>query len=113
MLVPLGQMREPVIILTPVRSTDESGGETLIYTESDPVFVALRSLTTTEGVQFGQVNAAVTHVLFGNWNDLAQLASNQRIRVVETNQEFDIAGAPINSPKRDWTKLTLVWRENG
>lgn len=110
MLVPLGQMRDPAVILTPQRSVDSSGGEVIEYVASEPIYIALRALTTTEGVQFGQVNADITHVCFGHWHDLAALSSTQRIRVEETGDEYDIAGAPVNDPKRGWSKLTLVLR---
>lgn len=113
MLVPLGQMRDPAKIITPTRVNDASGGETVTYVEGDTIFVALRALTTSEAVSFGQVNASITHVLFGHWGDLNAINSKQRIRLVESGAEFDVAGGPINSPKRDWTKLTLVSRENG
>lgn len=114
MLTPLGQMRDPVIVLTPVRSVDASGGETLTYTEGDPVFIALRPVTTSEGVKFGQVDADISHIAFGHWGDLSALGATQRIRMVEDpTQEFDIVGLPVNSPKRNWTRLHLVMRDNG
>ena len=114
MLTPLGQMREPIVVLTPTRTSDESGGEEIAYSAGDPIFVSLRSLTTREGVQFGQVNADISHIAFGHWGDLNALTAKNRIRMVEdATTEFDIAGGPINSPKRDWTRLTLIRRENG
>lgn len=113
MIPPIGQMREPAVLLTPVRSVDEAGGEIVTYVEGNPIFVALRALTTTEGVQFGQVNADITHVCFGHWADLNALVSTQRLRIVETQQDFDIAGLPINDPKRAWARLNLVHREHG
>lgn len=113
MFVPLGEMREAVVTLTPTTIFDESGGETVEYVESDPIFVAIRALTAKETQSFGQLNANITHVCFGHWGDLNALAGDTRIRMVESSQEFDIDGLPINSPKRDWSKLTLVYRENG
>lgn len=113
MLTPLGEMRTPVRIITPTRVNDASGGETVTYVEGDMIFAAVRAVSTSEATQFGQVNAAVSHVLFGHWHDLSQITSKQRVRIVETDEEFDITGGPINSPKRDFTKLQLVLRENG
>ena len=113
MLVPLGQMREPAVILTPVRATDAYGGESITYTESACIFVALRSVSTAEGVQFGQMNADITYVLFGHWTDLNAVTSANRIKIVETLATFDINGGPINDPKRSFTRLNLVARENG
>ena len=114
MLVPVGQMRDAVLILTPVVGIDNSGGEVITYTVGDPIFVALRAVTTREGVQFGQMNADVTNIVFGHWGDLNALTANNRIRLYEDETiEFDMAGSPINSPKRDWTRLHLIRRENG
>lgn len=113
MLVPIGEMREAAVILTPVRTADASGGEVVNYTESDPIFVAVRSLSTKEAVQFGQMDSDINHVCFGHWAALNQLTATNRLRLLETNQEFDISGSPINDPKRSWTRLHLVSRENG
>ena len=113
MRIPIGEMREPVIVLTRVRTSDESGGEVITYTESDPIFVSIRGMSTNEAVQLGQVNAEITHVCFGHWESLNQLVSTDRIRHLESGQEYDIAGAPINDPKRSWSRLNLVSRENG
>lgn len=114
MLVPVGQMRDAVLILTPVVGVDTSGGEIVTYTVGDPIFIALRSLTTREGVQFGQMNADVTHIAFGHWGDLNTLTSTNRIRSYEDESiEYDMSGPPINSAKRDWTRLHLIRRENG
>lgn len=112
MLAPIGEMREQVVILTPVRSVDASGGETFTYTESDPLFVSLRPMNAAESVQFQQVDAEVTNVCFGHWQSLNQVGSNNRIKILETGQEFDINGGPINDPKRAWTRLNLIAREN-
>ncbi len=113
MRAPLGEMREQVAVLTPIRAVDESGGEVITYAESDPTFVSIRGLTTNESIQFGQVNADISHVCFGHYESLNQLTSKNRIRVLETLQEFDINGGPINDPKRSFTRLNLVLRENG
>jgi len=113
MLVPISEMREPVVIRIPVTTIDESGGEVQGYADSDPLFVSVRALSARESQQFGQLNADITHVFFGHWHDLGALDSDARLRMIETEQEFDIVGPPINSPTRDWTKLTLVYRENG
>lgn len=114
MIIPLGEMRFPALILTPVRVADQSGGEEISYTESDPVWLALRSVSTNERVQFGQLAADISHVAFGHWSDLNGLTAEHRIRSFEdASLEFDISGGPINSPKRDHTRLNLVQRENG
>lgn len=114
MLTPLGQMRDPVVILTPARSTDTSGGEEITYTAGNPIFIALRATTTTEALQFGQISADVTHIAFGHWGDLQALTAKHRVRLYEdADVEFDIAGDPINSPKRAWARLNLVLRANG
>jgi len=113
MLIPLGEMREVAVLLTPVMGVDEFGGEEITYVESHQFFIALRSVTATEAVQFGQVNSSVNYIAFGHWTDLAGVVSNQRLKIVETGIEYDITGPPINSPDRDWSKLQLVARENG
>lgn len=113
MLTPIGAMREPVVVLTPVRTADGSGGEVVTYTPSDPIFVSIRATTTNESVQFKQVGADINHVLFGHWPDLNQIKATHRIRIIESSQEFDIDGGAINDPKRAWTRLNLKLRENG
>lgn len=113
MQVPIGEMRESVAILTPTLQRDESGGEETVYVEGNPIFVAIRGTTAREIESFGQVNGDISHICFGHWADLGAVSSKSRIRILESGQEFDIAGPPVNSPTRDWTKLTLVWRENG
>jgi head-tail adaptor len=112
MLAPIGEMREQAVVLTPVRTVDSSGGEVITYAESDPFFISLRSLTTNESVQFGQINSEVSHVAFGYWHDLNTITAINRIRIVETQQDFDIDGDPINDPKRAYTRLNLVMRSN-
>ena len=112
MLVPLGEMREPVRILTPIRTVDEAGGEVWGYGESECIFMSIRGLSGSESLQFGQVNAKITNVGFGHYIDLFSISAKERIKMVETGQEFDIAGPPVNDPKKAWTKLTLVYREN-
>lgn len=113
MQVPIGEMREPVSILTPVRTTDASGGEVISYTESEPHFVSIRALSTAEAVQFDQINASISHVCFGHYEPLSQLDAKNRIKLLETDQEFDINGGPIKDPKRGWARLNLISRENG
>lgn len=113
MIIPLGQMRDPVVILTPVRGTDESGGEDITYTAGDPIFLALRSITTREGIQFGQMNSDVSHIAFGHWFDLNTLTSEHRVRSLEDETvEYDIDGGPVNDASRGFTRLKLVRREN-
>lgn len=112
MLTPIGEMREPVLLLTRQRTTDEAGGEVLAYSESDPIFVAIRATNTLEQTQFNQVNADVSHLCFGHFQDLNGVASTTRIRELETGTEYDIAGLPINDPNKAWTKLMLVLRDN-
>lgn len=112
MQVPIGEMREPVVIMTPVLTIDESGGEYFTYTETGPLFVSIRAISTNEAIQFSQVNAEISHVCFGHWHDLNALSATNRVRMVETLQEFDIAGGPINDPKRAYSRLNLVYREN-
>jgi hypothetical protein len=113
MLIPLGQMRDPAVVLSPTRSVDEFGGEIIEYTESDLIFIGLRAVTTAEAVQFDQMNATTNFICFGHWHDLGLLTSQDRIRLAETDEEFDINGAPINDPKKGFTRLNLVLRENG
>lgn len=113
MLIPLGEMREIVVVRLPVTTVDASGGEVQGYSESDPIYVSIRSLNSREFASYGQVNGEISHMCFGHYNDLNAIGSDCRIRNVETDQEFDISGPPVNSPKRDWSKLTLIYRENG
>ncbi len=112
MRTPIGEMREPAVVLTPITTVDSSGGEVQGYGASDPIFVSIRAMTAREAEQFGQIDGQVSHVCFGHWPDLNGIRSDARLRLVETSQEFDIVGPPLNSPERDWTKLTLVYREN-
>ena len=77
------------------------------------MFAAVRGLSTSEAIQFGQLNSDVSHVLFGHWQSLNQVTSKDRIKMLETGQTFDINGGPINDSKRSWTRLNLVLRENG
>jgi len=113
MQIPIGEMRESVVLLTPVLSRDESGGEVKTYTESPPFYVAIRALNARETLSYGQINADISHVCFGHYFDLVTIGSNALLRVKETGQEFDVIGPAVNSPDRDWSKLTLVWREHG
>lgn len=112
MITPIGEMREQVVVLTPVRTVDQSGGEVIGYGASDPIFVAIRSVSTREAVQFGQISSEVSHVCFGHWQSLKEITAEDRLRIVESDQEFDIAGDAINDPKRAWTRLHLVARSN-
>jgi len=112
MRIPIGEMRESVSVLTRVRTADASGGESITYTEGDPIFVSVRALSTAEAVQFGQVNADITHVCFGHYESLSQLDATNRIKLLETDQEFDINGGPLNDPKRAWTRLNLILRDH-
>ena len=114
MITPLGEMRFPALILTPVRLVDQSGGEEITYTAGDQIWLALRSVSTGERVQFGQLAADISHVAFGHWADLNSVTAKHRVRSFEdASLEFDVSGGPINSPKRDHTRLNLVQRENG
>lgn len=112
MQVPIGEMREPVVVLTPTTVIDEAGGETTTYVPGPTVFAAIRPLTAREVTQFGQINASVTHALFGHYQVFKSVKADYRIRVIEDSTEFDIIGPPLNSPKRDHTKLMLELREN-
>lgn len=113
MLLPIGEMREVVVIRTPTVTRDDAGGQETTYIESDPLYVSLRAVGSREAIQFGQVNAEVTHVIFGHWHDLSGLPSDARIRLVEDDTEFDVIGLPINDPKRAFTRLNVLRRENG
>lgn len=112
MKTPIGEMREPAAIQTPTRTTDESGGDVISYADGDCIFLAIRAIGSREMMEFAQVNAEVSHVCFGHWCDLYDVSSKQRIKVLETGQTFDIAGPPMNDPKRAWSRLNLIWREN-
>ena len=113
MQIPIGEMREPVSILTRVRGTDASGGEVITYTEGDPHFVSIRAMSTNEAVQLGQVNSAITHVCYGHYQSLNALDATNRIKRLETDEEFDINGGPLNDTKRAFTRLNLILRDNG
>lgn len=113
METPLGEMRESVAILTPNLLIDDAGGQDTVYDESDPIFVSIRPLTSTEATQFAQVNANISHVIFGHYGELNAVSPDSRLRWLEFGIDFEIAGAPINSPNRDWTKLTAIRRFNG
>lgn len=113
MLIPLGEMRDEATVLTPVRTTDEAGGEVITYQPGDPIFIALRATGSNEAVQFTQMAVDVTHVVYGHWFDLNAINGEQRLRLEESGQEFDIVGAAINDPKRAWTRLNVVLRVNG
>lgn len=113
MITPIGEMREQVVVLIPVRTIDPSGGEVVGYSSSDPMFVAIRSVSSREAVEFGQMSSEVSHICFGHWHSLNQITAKDRIRIIESDQEFDIAGDAINDPKRAFTRLNLVYRPNG
>ncbi len=112
METPLGEMREAVAILTPKTVIDEAGGQDTEYVEGDPIFVSIRPLTSTEVTQFAQVNADISHVIFGHYAELNAVPADSRIRWLEFGIDFDIGGGPINSPNRDFTKLTAIQRSN-
>lgn len=112
MRTPIGEMREMARVLTPTTTKDAAGGEVNTYAEGSPIFVALRPASAREAIQFGQVNAEVSHVLFGHWHDLNALQSTARIRLIESGAEFDVVGPPMNDPQRAWTRLNVVQREN-
>lgn len=113
MLTPIGQMREIVAVLSPTTTVDESGGEVTTYKQSPSANAAVRSVSTKEAVQFGQINAEVTHVLFGHWYDFHATPPEAKIRDLETDEEYEIIGGPINDSKKGWTRLNLVRRFNG
>lgn len=113
MLTPIGEMREVVAILTPIAGTDSAGGQSTTWVAGDPLFVALRSPTSREAVQFGQTNADISHVIFGHWHDLNALVSDTRLRNLETDIEYEVVGLPQNDPKRAWSRLNVIHRENG
>ncbi len=113
METPLGEMREAVAILSPELLIDEAGGQDTVYIENDPIFVSIRPLTSTEQTQFAQVNADISHVIFGHYNELCDVRADARIRWLEFSVDFDIAGQPINDPQRAFTKLTAIRRFNG
>lgn len=112
MLTPIGEMREPARILTQITTVDASGGEVQGYGQSDVLWISVRAMSTKEGQAFNQVEAEVSHVAFGHYGDLASVTSKDRVRLEETGEEFDIVGAPVKSPVKDWIKLNLLWREN-
>ncbi len=113
METPLGEMRESVAILTPKTVIDDAGGQDTQYEESDPIFVSIRPLTSTEATQFAQVNADISHVIFGHYAELSEVTADSRLRWIEFCIDFDISGSPTNSPNRDFTKLTAIRRFNG
>ncbi len=112
MRIPLGELREPVIIRSPTVVTDEAGGESVTYTESPQTWAAIRPASAKEGREQQQMNASSTHILFGHWQDFSRVTSEDRIRNLDTGEEFDIVGPPLNNPARDHTKLNLLLREN-
>lgn len=113
MLTPIGEMRDVIAVLTPTTTIDASGGEVTTYAQGDPLYVALRATTTREAVQFGQVNADVSHVIFGHWHDLNGLSANAKLIHWETGEQYELVGMPINDPKRAFTRLNVTRRENG
>ena len=113
MLTPLDEIKEPVRILTEITTVDASGGEVKGYGLSEVIWISLRAMTANENISFGQVGAQASHVAFGHYGDLVSVTSKDRIRSEITSEEYDIVGAPIHSPDRDWMKLILLWRENG
>lgn len=112
MLTPIGEMRHPAEVLLPTVTKDASGGQTTTYTAQPRIFVSLRPVTARERESFGQINAEVQYVVHGHWQSLNALPSDARLRIIETGQEFDIVGPPVNSAVRDWTRLHCVEREN-
>ncbi len=113
MLLPIGEMREPVAILKPTTTRDASGGSETTYEQGEQLWVALRSPTTREAAQFGQINADVSHILFGHWHDLNSIPSDSRLKHLETDVEFEVVGLPMNDPKRAFTRLNIIEREHG
>jgi len=113
METPISEMRESVAILEPRTLIDDAGGQDTGYDETDPIFVSLRSLTATEATQFAQVNADISHIIFGHYADLCDISADARIRWLEFGIDFDISGSPINDPSRAFTKLTAIRRFNG
>lgn len=112
MLVPFCLMNEPARILVPIVTVDESGGQVNGYGESEIVWLMVRGMTTKEHEPFNQTEGEVSHVCFGHYGDLVGVTSKDRIQLEETGQQFDIVGPPVHSMLKDWTKLTLLWREN-
>jgi len=113
MKLPIGEMREVVAILTPTTITDEAGGQETTYSQSQPLFVALRPASARESKEFDQINASVSHIVFGHWHDLNALFSSARLKHLETSHEFDIVGPPLNDGKKQFTRLNVLRRENG
>lgn len=109
---PIGEMRDPMAILTPTDVADQSGGQETVYAESASVFCSIRPLTTREATVFAQVNAEISHVMFGHYEELKDVAANDRIRWLEMGIDFDVAGLPMNSPSRNFTRLSLIQREH-
>ena len=113
MEVPLGEMREAVAILTPKTVIDDAGGQDTVYVEEDPIFVSIRPLTSREATAFAQVNADISHTIFGHYSELFDISADARIRWLEFGVDFDISGSPLNDPNRAFTKLTAIQRFNG
>lgn len=112
MQTPIGEMREPVRILTPVTTVDESGGEVQGYGESEMIWISIRPQGTREALASQQVDATISHVAFGHYQDLSSITSKERIRLETTGAEFEVVGGPINDPMYRHTKLQLRSREN-
>ncbi len=113
MRVPIGEMREPAVLITPTVTVDEHGGEVTNYEASDTIFIALRPQSAREQNANAQVSAEASHTVFGHWHDLHSVTGDQRLRLVEDSTEYDIVGLPLNSPLRDYTRLNVLLRENG
>lgn len=112
MKVPIGEMREPVAVLTPSTTKDESGGEVITYTQGEMLFAAIRPLGSREQVQYGQVNAMISLVMFMHYQDAVSVDDGTRIRNLETAEEYEVVGLPMHAPDRGFTKLTLTRRAN-
>ena len=113
MLTPIGEMREAVRIVTLTVTQDEAGGEVKTYVPGDLIWLAIRPLSTTEAVQLGQVNAEISHVAFGHYESLRYVRADDRVRMEETGEEFDVAGLPVYNNLRDWARLNLISRPYG
>lgn len=113
MEVPIGEMRQPAVLLSPVVTIDEAGGETVTYAESDFFYCAIRVVGSKEALAFGQINAEVSHICFGHYHDFKQVTSDMRLRDLDTNIEYDIAGPPMIGQHFDHARLNLLQRENG
>jgi head-tail adaptor len=113
MRAPIGEMRTPAAIMTPSVARDASGGELKTYADGSTIFVALRATSGTETAQFGQIAANVSHIAFGHWYDLNEITADHRLKIIESGDEFEVYGPPMNDQKRSFTRLNLVLRENG